>query len=75
MVTKNTGFCQELKQGVWEIKGLGFRKYPWDFLEFLLRFKRWGFFQLLFIFLSKGYLVVFFALRGCLVGFLPQGVV
>ena len=60
MVTKNMGFLQGLKQGIWEIKGLGFRKYPQDFLEFLLRSKRWGFFQLLFIFHSKGYLVVLF---------------
>ena len=38
--TKNTGFRRGLKQGVWEIKGFGFRKCPRDFLEFLLRSKR-----------------------------------
>ena len=57
--TKITGFRRRFKQGVQEIKGFGFRKCPRDFLKFLLRSKRKGFFLLWFIFHS----------RDCLVGF------
>ena len=79
MGTENTGFRRGFKGGVLEIKGFGFKKCQQDFLEFLLRSKRYGFFLLLFVFHSKGCLVVFyalravwlcFALRGCLEKFL-----
>ena len=56
---ENTGFYREFKRGVREIKGLGFRKCPRDFLEFLLHSKRKGFFLLWFIFHSRSCLVAF----------------
>ena len=40
--TENMGFRRGFKQVVREIKGFGFRKCPWDFLEFLLSSKRYG---------------------------------
>ena len=43
MGIKNTRFRQGFARRVWEIKGFGFRKCPWDFLEFFLCFKRLGF--------------------------------
>ena len=42
MDTENKGFRQRFKRGVREIKGFGFRKCARDFLEFLLRSKRYG---------------------------------
>ena len=38
--TENMGFFQGFKQGVREIKIFRFRKYPRDFLEFLICSKR-----------------------------------
>ena len=38
--TENMRFRRRFKQGVQEIKSFGFRKCPWDFLEFLLWSKR-----------------------------------
>ena len=60
MGTENTRFRQGFKRGVLEIKGFGFKKYQRDFLEFLLRFKKQGFFVLWSILCFKGCLVVFF---------------
>ena len=34
MGTENTGFHRGFKQRVQEIKGFGFKKHLWDFLEF-----------------------------------------
>ena len=59
MGTENTRFLGGFKRGVREIKGFGFRKCSQDFLEFLLRSKREGFFLLWFIFHYRGFMVEF----------------
>ena len=64
--TKNTGFHQGFKGGVREIKGFGFRKCPQDFVEFLLRSKRYGFFLFWFFSILGVVWLSFNALRGCL---------
>ena len=38
--TENMGFHRGFKRGIREIKGFKVKKYPQDFIEFLLRFKR-----------------------------------
>ena len=71
--TENIGFRRGFKQGVREIKGFGFMKCPRDFLKFLLRSKRWGFFLLWLFSILWAVWLSFNALRGCLAVFFPKG--
>ena len=59
--TKNTGFHRGFKRGVREIKSFGFRKCPWDFLEFLQRSK----------FRDSSYFGFFSTLRAVWLCFMP----
>ena len=69
MGIENMGFRRGLKQGVWEIKGFGFRKCQRNFLEFILRSKRYRFFILWLVSILGAVWLSFNALRGCLAVF------
>ena len=73
MGTKNTRFRLAFKRRVREIKGFKFRKCPRDFLDFLLRSKRYGFFLLWLFSILGAIWLSFNTLEGLFGRFFPKG--